>query len=130
MAKSFPLIFIFLFGFICFAKSQENQTKDSISRTNTPSEIFPEYPGGNSELIKFVNKNRQYEGKDKRNVGTVFVRFIVEKDGSITEPEIARGFSEYYNKEAIRIIGLMPKWIPGSQNGRPVRILMNVPIKF
>lgn len=94
----------------------------------------PEFPGGYEELTKFIVKNFQYPQMEREAgiSGTCYVTFVVEKDGSITGIEIQRGVSggPACNKEAIRLVKLMPKWNIGKQNGRAVRARFSLPIKF
>lgn len=94
----------------------------------------PEFPGGYGELSKFLEKNFVYPQMEREAgiSGTCYVTFVVEKDGSITGVEIQRGVSggPACNKEAIRLVKLMPKWNIGKQNGRAVRARFSLPIKF
>ncbi|MDB5031202.1 energy transducer TonB [Mucilaginibacter sp.] len=89
-------------------------------------EKTPQYPGGLEALYKFINKNLQ--GRD--NKGKVITSFVVEKDGSISDIKVVKSLSKTADTEAIRVIGLMPKWEPGIQGGRPVRVMYSVPINF
>ncbi len=95
-------------------------------------EQMPVYPGGDTELTAFLQKNLVYPAIDQElgNQGTVRVRFVVEKDGSIGKVEILRSLSANCDKEAIRVIKKMPNWIPGKQNGVPVRVYYNLPVRF
>lgn len=92
------------------------------------------FPGGENELMKYVQKNVQYPQVEKEALisGTCYVTFVVEKDGSITDVKILRGISggPGCDKEAIRVVKSMPPWKPGKQNGREVRSQFNLPIKF
>ena len=95
-------------------------------------ETLPEFPGGSEELIKFIQEKLVYpkEAEEKRIEGRVIVSFVVEKDGRATNITILRGVAPMLDKEAIRIIALMPRWIPGKQNGKVVRVRYEMPIKF
>ncbi len=95
-------------------------------------EQMPSYPGGDSELMEFLQKNLVYPVVDQElgTQGTVRVRFVVEKDGSIGAVDILRPLSQGCDKEAIRVIKKMPKWIPGKQNGVAVRVYYNLPVRF
>lgn len=92
---------------------------------------MPTYPGGDSALIKFISENAVYPPQALENdiAGRVFVRFIVEKDGSVTGMEVLRGIGYGCNEEAMRVVGMM-RWNPGRQNGTAVRVLMNLPVMF
>ena len=96
-------------------------------------EIMPEFPdGGMSGLMQFLSKNIQYPINTQKNhtQGRVTVQFVVNKDGSISEPKIIRGVDPDLDGEAIRVISLMPKWKPGMQKGQPVRVKYTVPVMF
>lgn len=92
----------------------------------------PEFPGGDEARIKFIQENLKYPKSALENEikGTVYVSFVVEKDGSITNIRLLRGFHPDCDAEAIRIIKLFPKWIPGKQKGKVVRVQFNMPVKF
>ncbi len=95
-------------------------------------EDAPQFPGGDEEIYKFLAQNIRYPAlaREKGIMGTVFIQFIVEKDGSITNIKLVRGVEESLDKEALRIVGLMPKWIPGKQRGKAVRCMHILPVKF
>ena len=95
-------------------------------------EEMPKYPGGDTELLKFIGQNIKYPNTAK-NIGVqgrVTVQFIIEKDGSLTEIEILRGIGAGCDKEAIRVMKLVPNFSPGKQRGQPVRVRLSVPITF
>ena len=112
----------------------------SIKKLNTGSddepamvvEEQPEFPGGTAELLKFLRKNIKYpaECKDSSIQGRVIVTFIINKDGYICEPEVVKSVHPLLDAEALRVIGLMPAWTPGRQQGKPVRVKYSVPITF
>ena len=95
-------------------------------------EDMPEFPGGPSALTKFLNSSITYPVVAQENgvKGKVFVGFIVDIDGSITNATITRGVDPSLDKEALRVILSMPKWKPGKQDGKPVRVSYTVPINF
>ena len=92
----------------------------------------PEFPGGESALIEYINKNISYpqQARDKNIQGTVFVTFVIEANGSISNAKILKGIGGGCDEEAIRIVKNMPPWEPGKQRGKPVRVQYNLPIKF
>jgi TonB family protein len=98
------------------------------------AEKMPEFSGGMEKLFDFVNKNLSYPRyeRDKNISGNVYVRFVVEKDGSITRPEIMRSVvgSKNFDAEVLRIIRMMPKWTPGENHGNKVSVYMSLPIQF
>ncbi len=95
-----------------------------------PVETMPEFPGGLDSLKAFINRNNNWKvGKDTI-VGKVFVEFIVEVDGSITNTQVLRGLNELCDNEAMRIVSIMPKWKPGLLMGNPIQTKMIIPILF
>jgi len=95
-------------------------------------EQMPEYPGGESELRKFINKSVKYppEAIKKGIQGKVFVTFIVAKDGSVVYAKIARAADPMLDVEALRVVNSMPKWTPGKQGGKEVAVQYTIPINF
>ena len=95
-------------------------------------EQMPQFPGGPSALMQFLSSNVKYpkEAYEKNVQGRVIASFVVEKDGSITEAVIRKSIDPLLDAEALRVIGSMPKWEPGMQNGEAVRVKYTVPITF
>ncbi|MDA3906018.1 MAG: M56 family metallopeptidase [Bacteroidales bacterium] len=95
-------------------------------------EVMPEYIGGTETMYEFIGNNIKYpdEAKKEGTQGRVFVTFIVEKDGQISNVEILRGIGGGCDEEAMRVIKNMPNWTPGLQRGEPVRVQYRLPIKF
>ncbi len=95
-------------------------------------EQMPEFPGGEEKLYRFLADSIRYpeSAKESSIQGRVFVTFTVEKDGSISDARILRGIGGGCDEEALRVIQLMPKWNPGMQRGKPVRVQYNIPVKF
>ena len=93
---------------------------------------MPQFPGGPAALMQFLSQNVKYpvEAHKAGVQGRVIASFVVEKDGSITEACIARSIHPSLDAEALRVIGSMPNWMPGKQNGEPVRVKYTVPITF
>jgi TonB family protein len=93
---------------------------------------MPEYPGGFEALIHFLQENIKYPDQAKKDgiQGRVFVNFVVEKDGSVSNVGILRGIGGGCDEEAIRVVELMPKWKPGMHEGKAARVAYNLPIKF
>lgn len=96
------------------------------------AEIMPEFPGGMAALMKYLGTNIKYPtiSQEMGSMGRVIVQFVVDKDGTITNPAVVRGVDAYLDKEAIRVISSMPKWKPGVQNGKKVRVKYTVPVVF
>ena len=95
-------------------------------------EEMPEFPGGMGACLKFLMANTEYPEKAKAQKveGKVSVKFVVEKDGSISNPQIIKGGNPLLNDEALRVVNSMPKWKPGKQRGKVVRVGYTVPIIF
>lgn len=95
-------------------------------------EIMPEFPGGFSELRNFLTSNVNYPESAKTNniEGRTLVSFVVEKDGSITDIEVLRGFDKDCDAEAVRVVSTMPKWKPGVKDGETVRCRFTLPFTF
>ena len=95
-------------------------------------EEMPEFPGGMGECMKFLAKNIKYPTIAQENgvQGRVIVQFVVNRDGSIVDPVVVRGVDPYLDKEALRVISTMPKWKPGKQRGKAVRVKYTVPVMF
>lgn len=90
--------------------------------------IFPEYPGGNKELLKFINTNLI---KPKSCIeGRVIVEFIVDQEGQVSQVRVVRGITDEADKEAMRVVKMLPTFLPGKLNGQPVRTKMILPIRF
>ena len=98
----------------------------------TVEEIQPQFPGGEDSLYNFITTHLRYPqvAKDNAIEGRVFLTFVIEKDGSITNVRIIRDIGGGCGKEAKRVVEMMPKWIPGKQNGKPVRVQYNLPVTF
>ena len=97
-----------------------------------PVEVDPEFPGGNEALYKYLAQNIKYPEKAKADKieGRVVVGFVIEKDGSISNAEVRRSVNVEMDAEALRVINAMPKWQPGTMEGKPVRVHYNIPITF
>lgn len=93
---------------------------------------MPSFPGGSDKMYAFLQKHKKYPQKapDSDIEGKVFVGFIVKSDGSIENIEIKRSLSPSHDAEAIRLIKMMPEWIPGKQNGRAVNCWYTLPVDF
>ncbi len=92
----------------------------------------PEFPGGPGKLLEFVQKNLKYPmmARESDIQGRVFVGFVVEKDGSITNVRVLRGIGGGCDEEAVRVVQSLPKFKPGKQRGNPVRVAYTLPIVF
>ncbi len=95
-------------------------------------ETAPAFPGGDGQRMKFLQDNIKYPqmARESGIQGTVYVTFVVERNGSVTDVKILRGIGGGCDEEAVRVVQNMPKWEPGKQRGKPVRVQFNMPIKF
>lgn len=95
-------------------------------------EQMPVFPGGDAELRKYLARSVKYPVIAQENdiQGRVFVKFVIAADGSVTDVEVARPFDPNLDKEAVRVVKSMPKWTPGKQRGKAVRVSYTVPINF
>lgn len=112
---------------------------DTVTVKGSPSdgyfdvvEQMPEYPGGNEELMKFLQANVKYpeEATDKGIQGRVLVQFIVKSDGTISDAKVVREAHPLLDAEALRVVTSMPKWKPGVQNGKVVNVKYVIPVTF
>jgi periplasmic protein TonB len=151
-------ILLFILFFPCYLLAQVNTTdtvcytvaqKDTLYKPECPSILMPEFPGGESALLKFVASNTLYpkQALALDVSGKVFVNFVIEKDGRVGQVEIHRGVNPPVGKneeeqrdlnnaalmleqEALRVIRMLPKWEPGVENGKPIRVMYTIPINF
>lgn len=95
-------------------------------------EVMPEFPGGMNALMKYLSQNIKYpaEAHAKGIQGRVIVSFVVKKDGSIDNAKVVRSVDPYLDREAVRVITVMPKWEPGKQRGEAVNVRFTVPVMF
>jgi protein TonB len=98
----------------------------------TVVESMPKFPGGPGAMNRYLGKNIEYPqmARESGINGRVFVTFVVETDGRVTDIKVLRGIGGGCDEEAVRVVKNMPKWDPGKQRGKPVRVQFNLPIKF
>jgi len=92
----------------------------------------PEFPGGTTALLKWIKDNMVYPTIAVENniQGRVYCQFVVNSDGSVTDVEVTRGVNPYIDREAVRVLKLLPKFRPGEQRGKPVRVRYSIPVLF
>ncbi len=118
----------------------ETKSKNTVSPKDTDGddEVIlivqqkPEFENGDKAMYEFIAQHIHYPEIARQNAieGTVFIGFVVSKDGSIRDVVVKRGIGGGCNEEAIRVIKMMPKWKPGKQNGKPVNVAFTLPVKF
>lgn len=98
----------------------------------TTVEQMPQFPGGDEELMKFILGNLNYPtvAKEVGVEGRVIIRFVVSRTGDVQNVEVLRGLDPSCDKEAVRVVKMMPKWIPEKQNGRTVPVFFTIPIVY
>lgn len=108
------------------------QKKMLLGETFQVVEVMPEYPGGMAECLRFLERNIKYpaDAIKEKIEGRVIARFVIAKDGSVINPEILRSVSPSVDAEALRVIGLMPKWKAGKQRGQAVNVKYTLPVTF
>ena len=122
----------------CLISGSANFDKVVTQAAPEPEKVFdmveqmPTFPGGQQELMAYLGKNIKYPtiAQENGTQGRVIIQFVVERDGSITDVRVARGVDPYLDKEAVRVVKSMPKWLPGKQNGKAVRVKFTVPVMF
>ena len=135
--NSLKTIFVISLSLFCLASTQASQTAvfvvpDNDTTIYTVVDEMPQFPGGDSAMVAYITNNVHYPQteKEKGIQGKVFVGFVVEKDGGISNVEIKRGISTECDTEAIRAVKGMPNWEPGKQSGVLVRTAIVLPISF
>ena len=94
------------------------------------TEEMPEFPGGEQAMYAFLAKNLRYPAGEQHIEGNVYVQFVVEKDGPITNPKVTRDIGGGCGEEVLRVVCLMPKWKPGMRKGKAVRVQYTLPVIF
>jgi periplasmic protein TonB len=129
------LITIALLAFFSTAKAQKSDTLKELRADTlifTAVEKDPTFKGGIDKFYQYLSQNLHYPASAIKNhiQGKVFITFVVERDGSLTDVKVVRGVSEDIDAEALRVIKNSPKWNPGTQNRRAVRVQYTMPLNF
>ena len=150
LLATLPVLALLLIVNARASAQQMTKTDNTVRESNTPEitdikfnvvdndtiydivEVMPEYPGGMDMMMKYFSENIKYpeEAKEKGISGKVFISFVIEKDGSVTEVKVLRSIGGGCDEEALRVVKAMPKWKPGLVKGQPVRVHYNLPITF
>lgn len=134
MTKMKKMILLSLMAVLGLMTANAQKTVVSQSNQNVYDQVeeMPEFPGGMPALIEFLQTNIKYpEDAIKQDVGgRVMVMFVVETNGSISNVRVARKVFPSLDKEAVRVVKAMPKWKPGKEKGRPVRVNYTLPVVF
>ncbi len=125
----FSSLFAMLLLILCLneTKAQDEKVYSFVSMKHPPT-----YPGGMAALYKFLGQNIKYpkEAIDKNIQGNVFVSFIVGKDGSVSDIKVDRKVGGGTDEEAVRVLKMMKRWNPGTENGKAVKVAYKMPVKF
>lgn len=128
------LILMSMMAAVCLMTASAQKTVVSQSNQNVYDvvEQMPEYPGGMEAMIEFLYTNIKYpEDAIKQNIGgRVMVMFVIEPDGSVTNVRVAKKVFPSLDAEAVRVVKTMPKWKPGKEKGRAVRVNFTIPVIF
>ena len=110
--------------------AQPEPPKEEETKVFDVVEVMPTFPGGQQALFEWLSKNIKYPVVAEENgvQGRVIVTFVVERNGSITDVQVAKSVDPSLDKEAVRVVKAMPHWIPGKQNGSAVRVKFTVPV--
>lgn len=127
-----------LFAAFAILISTKAFSQSRVAVDSTDKEVFtfveqmPEFPGGVNALLTYLRTNIEYpdSARVKNIQGKVFLRFVIDEEGNVTKPEVARRLHPLLDAEAIRVVQQMPKWSPGKQNGKPVSVYFTLPIFF
>jgi TonB family protein len=130
MKKTALILLVSLLGYH-LGQAQTTKDEDKV-HSFVSMKNPPKFPGGMAKFYKYLGENIKYpEQAKKDNIqGNVFMSFVVEKDGSVRDVKTLRGLSTETNQEAERVLKLSPKWDPGMLDGKAVRVVYNLPIKF
>lgn len=123
---------VLVFLFVANTNATAQNKKAANDKVLEKAEVMPEFPGGEQAMMQFVADNVKYpqEAIDKEISGRVMVGFVVEKDGSISDVKVVKGIGGGCDEEAVRVVNAMPKWKPGMDKGKPVRVSYIMPFTF
>ena len=126
------LLFFLILGFTTLTTARAQNTDTPCGKVFHVVEQMPQFPGGQAAMMKFIADSLRYPSVscEHRIEGRVVVQFVVDCEGNILNPLVGWSVDPLLDKEAIRVVKLMPKWIPGRQNGKPVSVVCLVPIRF
>lgn len=130
--KSLICILICLVVGLNVNASNKEKTKDKTQKTYERVDTMPQFPGGNTELMKYIHSSMQYPEKAKKDgvEGLVITKFTVDEKGKISDIYVAYSVSPLLEQEALRLVKKMPKWTPGKQDGQLVPVKVTMPIMF
>ena len=133
MKKIIMMLMLAALGFAATAQTENTPTREaSVDEVYTVVEQNPEFPGGMEALYRYLASNLSYPDEAKASMieGKVFVTFVIERDGMVTGVKTIRSPHPMLTQEAERVVKAMPKWKPGKQRGKKVRVQYTIPINF
>ena len=133
MRKILLLALLFAISYTTYAASRETADDNTmISEVFDCHDTLPVFPGGTHNLVYYLSKHIKYPvvATEKGIQGRVLVRFTIDKDGTVSHPTVVRSVHPELDKEAIRVVSAMPKWIPGKQGETAVCVKLSCPISF
>jgi len=129
MKRTFVILMLFCVSVFSVNAQEEQEKKGDVFMV---VEEMPEYPGGIEGLKNYIQKNVQYPEQAKKNKveGKVFVSFVIDNKGNVTDAKVVRAVNPELDKEALRVVKGMKKWTPGKQKGKTVKVQYTIPIQF
>lgn len=126
------LLFFLILGFTTLTTARAQNTDTPCGKVYQVVEQMPQFPGGPAAMMKFIADSLRYPSIacENRIEGRVIVKFVVDCEGNILNPLVVWSVDPLLDREAIRLVKLMPKWTPGTQNGKPVNVIGLVPVIF
>ena len=126
------LLFFLILGFTTLTTARAQNTDTPCGKVFHVVAQMPHFPGGQSAMMKFIADSLRYPSVacENRIEGRVIVKFVVDCEGNILNPLVVRSVDPLLDREAIRLVKLMPKWTPSTQNGKPVNVICLVPVIF
>jgi periplasmic protein TonB len=127
--KLFVSVAVLLTALICQAQPQENKTKEGVYQE---VEEMPEYPGGINALKSEIASSINYPVEAKKNgiQGKVFVSFVIDEQGKVTNAKIERGMEASLDQESLRVVNNLKSWKPGKEKGKAVKVAYTIPINY
>lgn len=130
MKRHFLVSIFILSALWVSAKNPKKQIAASDTTIYTVVDKMPEFPGGKEIMMKFIDLHKQYPNCEDGFQARIIVKCIVEMDGSLTHITVARSVAPLIDKEALKVVRKMPKWIPGRLNGKIVRAWVTIPVEY
>lgn len=126
------ILFVLLLSFLVTFAVNAQKNQESEDKVFTEVDVQPVYPGGDTALFNFISENVKYPVQAQENgiQGKVYIEFIIDKTGAVTNAKVYKGVNEELDKEALRVIKLLKKWTPGKNDGKPVNVKYCMPIFF